>query len=107
MREPLGNVTLIERPLRTITLISSVRAAIRARQKQYDIRNHLEKLRQADEALRRSNERLEGQVTERTSCASFPPALYVLRMKSEGVLRASCTTALANTSQAWRWSFTN
>jgi signal transduction histidine kinase len=67
MREPLGNVTLIERPLRTITLISSVRAAIRARQKQYDIRNHLEKLRQADEALRRSNERLEGQVADRTS----------------------------------------
>jgi signal transduction histidine kinase len=67
MREPLGNVTLIERPLRTITLISSVRAAIRARQKQYDIRNHLEKLRQAEEALRRSNERLEGQVAERTS----------------------------------------
>ena len=67
MREPLGNVTLIERPLRTITLISSVRAAIRARQKQYDIRNHLERLRQADEALRRSNERLEGQVAERTS----------------------------------------
>ena len=67
MREPLGNVTLIERPLRTITLVSSVRAAIRARQKQYDIRNHLEKLKQADEALRRSNERLEGQVAERTA----------------------------------------
>jgi len=67
MREPLGNVTLIERPLRTITLVSSVRAAIRARQKQYDIRDHLEKLRQAEEALRRSNERLEGQVAERTS----------------------------------------
>ena len=66
MREPLGNVTLIERPLRTITLISSVRAAIRARQKQYDIRNQLEKLKQADEALRRSNEILEGQVAERT-----------------------------------------
>src|SRR5579863_4011595 len=66
MREPLGNVTLIERPLRRITLISSVRAAIRARQKQYDIRNQLEKLKQADEALRRSNERLEGQVAERT-----------------------------------------
>lgn len=67
MSEPLGNVTFIERPVRPITLISAVRAAIRARQKQYEIRGHLKKLQQADEALQRSHESLERQVVERTA----------------------------------------
>src|ERR1700722_3288399 len=62
MSEPLGNVTFIERPVRPITLISSVRAAIRARQKQYEIRGHLKELQEADEALKRSHESLERQV---------------------------------------------
>jgi signal transduction histidine kinase len=67
MREPLGNVTLIERPVRPITVISSVRAAIRARQKQYEVRDHLKNLKQAEDALRRSHEKLERQVAERTA----------------------------------------
>jgi signal transduction histidine kinase len=67
MSEPLGNVTFIERPVRPITLISSVRTAIRARQKQYEIRGHLKKLQEADEALQRSHESLERQVVERTA----------------------------------------
>ena len=37
----LGNVTLIERPVRLATLISAVRSAIRARDRQYQIREHL------------------------------------------------------------------
>ncbi|WP_245549318.1 hybrid sensor histidine kinase/response regulator [Noviherbaspirillum massiliense] len=36
--EHLGNVTLLERPIRVPTLISAVRAALRARSKQYEIR---------------------------------------------------------------------
>lgn len=67
MSEPLGNVTFIERPVRPITLISSVRAAIRARQRQYEIRGHLKKLQETDEALQRSHESLERQVVERTA----------------------------------------
>ena len=67
MSEPLGNVTFIERPVRPITLISSVRVAIRARQKQYEIRGHLKELQEADEALQRSHESLERQVVERTA----------------------------------------
>jgi signal transduction histidine kinase len=67
MSEPLGNVTFIERPVRPITLISSVRAAIRAREKQYEIRGHLKRLQEADEALQRSHEGLERQVVERTA----------------------------------------
>ena len=67
MSEPLGNVTFVERPVRPSTLISSVRAAIRARQKQYEIRGHLKQLQEADEALQRSHESLERQVVERTA----------------------------------------
>lgn len=51
----LGNVTLLERPLRLATLLSAVQSGIRARQRQYQIRSHLgdhaktaELLRQAD-----------------------------------------------------------
>jgi signal transduction histidine kinase len=65
--ELLGNVTFIERPVRPITLISSVRSAIRARQKQHEICGHLKQLQEADEALQRSHESLERQVVERTA----------------------------------------
>jgi len=38
-RLPLGSPVLLERPIRTATLLSSVRAALRARQRQYEIRD--------------------------------------------------------------------
>jgi signal transduction histidine kinase len=44
----LGNVTLLERPVRVATLISTVRTALRARERQYQIRRHLSDLRDAD-----------------------------------------------------------
>ncbi|HYP00892.1 MAG TPA: histidine kinase dimerization/phospho-acceptor domain-containing protein, partial [Pyrinomonadaceae bacterium] len=36
-----GNVTLIERPTRIITLVSALDAALRARRRQYEVREHL------------------------------------------------------------------
>jgi signal transduction histidine kinase len=36
--EHLGNVTLLERPVRTIALISAARSALRARERQYQVR---------------------------------------------------------------------
>jgi signal transduction histidine kinase/ActR/RegA family two-component response regulator len=44
----LGNVTLLERPVRTLTLLTSVQAALRARDKQYQVR---EAERRKDEFL--------------------------------------------------------
>ena len=38
---PRGNVTLLERPVRIITLVSAVRAAIRTRRRQYEVRDLL------------------------------------------------------------------
>jgi signal transduction histidine kinase len=44
----LGNVTLLERPVRMATLLSTVRTALRARERQYQIRRQLAELRDAD-----------------------------------------------------------
>jgi signal transduction histidine kinase/ActR/RegA family two-component response regulator len=38
----IGNVSLIERPVRMMTLLSAIKAALRARNRQYDVREHLE-----------------------------------------------------------------
>jgi signal transduction histidine kinase/ActR/RegA family two-component response regulator len=45
----LGNVTLLERPLRAGTLLSAVRTALRARERQLQIRGHLAERAQADQ----------------------------------------------------------
>jgi signal transduction histidine kinase/CheY-like chemotaxis protein len=53
----LGNVTLLERPLRISTLVSAVRTSIRARQRQYQIREHLAQRALSEEALRLADQR--------------------------------------------------
>lgn len=50
--EPLGNVTLLERPFRIATLVSTVRAMLRARRHQYQIRDHLKDQKVAEEERR-------------------------------------------------------
>jgi PAS domain S-box-containing protein len=50
-RLPLGSTVLLERPIRTASLVSSVRAALRARQRQYEIRDALAELKQERETL--------------------------------------------------------
>ncbi len=49
--EALGNVTLIERPVRPDTILSSLRAALRARKRQYEMRSHQERLTRANRDL--------------------------------------------------------
>lgn len=56
MRVSLGNITLQERPLRAVTLVSSVQSALRAREKQYEVRDHLAEIRSREDALRRAEE---------------------------------------------------
>src|SRR5579875_3586415 len=46
--QTLGNVTLIERPVRPDTVRSSVRSALRARARQYELRSREEALTQAN-----------------------------------------------------------
>lgn len=50
----LGNVTLVERPIRSETLLSAVESAMRARMRQYQIRDFLRRQADSEEALRRT-----------------------------------------------------
>lgn len=61
MLEPLGNVTILERPARVMTLVSAVQAALRARRRQYEVRDLLLRL---EEAVRRRDEFLGKLVHE-------------------------------------------
>jgi signal transduction histidine kinase/ActR/RegA family two-component response regulator len=53
----LGNVTLLERPVRLATLATALRTALRARERQYQIREHLAERARAEEALRLADRR--------------------------------------------------
>jgi signal transduction histidine kinase len=54
LRRPLGNVLLLERPIRPETLISTLEMALRGRERQYQIRDQIQQNARAQEALRRS-----------------------------------------------------
>jgi len=53
MRQPLGPTTLLERPVRPETLVSTVETVLRARRRQFQVRDALEQLK-ASEARYRS-----------------------------------------------------
>jgi signal transduction histidine kinase len=63
----VGNVTLLERPLRAATMVSAVRSALSARRRQYEIRDHLHQRELAEQALRKARDTLESIVQERTA----------------------------------------
>jgi PAS domain S-box-containing protein len=62
----LGNVTFIERPFHSTTLLSVVRTAIRSRRRQYEARARLEELATERAALADLSRTLESRVAERT-----------------------------------------
>ena len=83
----LGNVILLERPMRVGALLSSVHAALRARHRQYEIENHLLQLERARDAealtARRKDEFLAMLAHElRNPLAPISNALHVLAMDS-------------------------
>lgn len=51
-RQPLGNLILLERPVRPETFISTVQAALRSRSRQYQVRDYLFENLRTEEALR-------------------------------------------------------
>jgi signal transduction histidine kinase len=55
--ETLGNVTLLERPVRVPALVSAVRAGLRARRRQYQIRDYLAESQRTAESLREADRR--------------------------------------------------
>ena len=54
IRRKLGNVTMLERPISIETLVSAVESGLRARLRQYEIRDFIDTQRKAEEALRHS-----------------------------------------------------
>ncbi|MBA3656643.1 MAG: PAS domain-containing sensor histidine kinase [Gemmatimonadaceae bacterium] len=67
-----GNVTLLERPVRIATLITMVRSALRARQRQLDVRDSIEERRSAERAVRES----ESQLRKAVASAPYPLMLH-------------------------------
>jgi C4-dicarboxylate-specific signal transduction histidine kinase len=54
LRRPLGNIFLLERPIRPETLLSTLEIALRGRQRQYQIRDQIQQYALAQQALLRS-----------------------------------------------------
>jgi signal transduction histidine kinase len=50
----LGNVTLVERPIRSEILLSAVESAMRARMRQYEVRDFMLRQAKSEEALRKT-----------------------------------------------------
>ena len=59
-----ANVTVLERPVRIATLVTTLRSAERARRRQFELRRHLEQRHEAEETLRESEARLRVAMRE-------------------------------------------
>jgi signal transduction histidine kinase len=78
----LGNVTLLERPVRVAALTSAARSALRARERQYQTRAHLAEREQAD---RRKDEFLATLAHElRNPLAPIRNTVNLLRLSAAG-----------------------
>ena len=61
-----GNVNMLERPVRVPTLISAVRSAMRARGRQYEVRDLLKQREENERVLQEARDELERRVLHRT-----------------------------------------
>jgi signal transduction histidine kinase/CheY-like chemotaxis protein len=82
-----GNVWLLERPLRSETLLSALEAALRARHRQYQIRAYLIEREQAAAALRELNATLEERVAQAVAEQRQTEAALVQAQKMEALGR--------------------
>jgi len=61
-----GNVNMLERPIRVPTMLSAVRSALRARNRQYEVRDLLQQRERNERVLHEAREELERRVLQRT-----------------------------------------
>jgi signal transduction histidine kinase len=89
--EPVGNITILERPLRRATLLNAVTVALRTRDRQYDLRETLGE-------LARHRQHLEVMVSEKAAeLAASNASLHASeRLASLGTLAAGLGHDLAN-----------
>jgi PAS domain S-box-containing protein len=67
----LGNVSVVERPVRTSTLIALVRSTLRARDRQYQVREYLAEQEQAQKVIRDAERRYRSLLDNITDYAIF------------------------------------
>ena len=67
-----ANALLLERPVRMATLITTLKSALRARQRQFDVRDHLEERMRSEQSVRESEARLRATVL----AAPYPMMLH-------------------------------
>jgi PAS domain S-box-containing protein len=67
----LGNVSLVERPIGTSTLMSLVRSSLRARGRQYEVREYLAQQVNAQRAIREGERRYRSVIENITDYAIF------------------------------------
>ena len=53
------SLTVLERPVKLTTLVSTLRSALRARRRQFDVRDHLEERERTERRLRENEQRLQ------------------------------------------------
>ncbi len=116
--EALRNVTVLERPSSSRTLVSSVQAALRARARQYQQREQFEALLKSESALRESEERLRSMIDSMPQLAWMATAGGTVHwfnrrwyeytgatqaeMEDEGWLRVHHPDNLPSVLTAWR-----
>jgi PAS domain S-box-containing protein len=67
----LGNVSVVERPIRTSTLITLVRSSLRARDRQYQVREYLVQQQEAQRTIREVERRYRSLIDNVTDYAIF------------------------------------
>jgi PAS domain S-box-containing protein len=67
----LGNVSVVERPVRTSTLVSLVRSALRARYRQYQVRSYLAEQERSQQTIREGEQRYRSLIENVSDYAIF------------------------------------
>ena len=98
----LANVTLLDRPVSTRTLLSAIQTALRSRSRQLQLRDHLLALQSAENALRHSDRRKDEFLAMlahelRNPLAPIRTAVDLLpRLIGPGDARTNATLAVVN-----------
>jgi len=79
----LGNVAVLELPVRNAPLVSAARTAVRARQRQYDLRDQMEALRQSEERFELAAQATHDAVWD-LDCTAVDAAARLLKRSAYG-----------------------
>ena len=98
----LRNVTVLERPSTSRTLVSSLQAALRARERQYQLREQLDALRSSESALREGEERFRTMVNAIPQLAWMAHADGAIHWFNRRWYDYTGTTAADMENEGWR-----